>query len=255
MRTISSLMNLKGRTALITGGAGHIGSAIASALSECGANIAIVDVNNAKLPGAQNIVADLCDTNRLQGIPEEVEKKFGSLDIIVHAAALVGTSALEGWSVPVNAQSVETWRKALEVNLTSFFTLTQAAIPALKKSGHGSVITVGSIYGMLGPDWSLYKDTAMANPAAYAASKGGLMQMTRWFATTLAPHIRVNGIIPGGVFRDTKEPFLSRYVSRTPMGRMASEEDFTGAALYLASDMSAYMTGQHLVVDGGWSAW
>ena len=131
-----------------------------------------------------------------------------------------------------------------------------SAAPALKASGHGSIINVASIYGLVGPDWRLYEETTLGNPAAYAASKGGLLQLTRWLATTLAPDIRVNAITPGGVFRDTPEPFLSRYVARTPLapdGR--PNRTSKGAIAYLASDLSAYVTGQNLVVDGGWTAW
>jgi NAD(P)-dependent dehydrogenase (short-subunit alcohol dehydrogenase family) len=157
--------------------------------------------------------------------------------------------------VPFERQLPESWRRALEVNLTAPFVLVQAAAEALAASGHGSVINISSIYGLTGPDWRLYEGTTMGNPAAYAASKGGLIQMTRWLATTMAPKVRVNAIAPGGVFRDTPEPFLTRYISRTPLARMATEEDFKGAVAYLASDLSAYVTGQCLAVDGGWTAW
>jgi len=95
----------------------------------------------------------------------------------------------------------------------------------------------------------------MANPAAYAASKGGLLQLTRWLATTLAPKIRVNAISPGGIARNQPSSFVERYEARTPLGRMATEDDFRGAIAYLASDMSAYVTGQNLRVDGGWGSW
>jgi NAD(P)-dependent dehydrogenase (short-subunit alcohol dehydrogenase family) len=95
----------------------------------------------------------------------------------------------------------------------------------------------------------------MGNPAAYAASKGGLIQLSRWLATTLAPSIRVNCISPGGVLRDQPEIFVKRYEAHTPLGRMATEDDLRGAIAYLATDLSAYCTGHDLVVDGGWSAW
>jgi NAD(P)-dependent dehydrogenase (short-subunit alcohol dehydrogenase family) len=95
----------------------------------------------------------------------------------------------------------------------------------------------------------------MQNPIAYAASKGGLLQMTRWLSTVLAPRIRVNAISPGGIARGQPDLFVERYVARTPLGRMASEEDFKGAIAYLASDLSQWVTGHNLVVDGGWSAW
>jgi NAD(P)-dependent dehydrogenase (short-subunit alcohol dehydrogenase family) len=117
------------------------------------------------------------------------------------------------------------------------------------------VINIGSTYGMVGPDLRLYQDTDMGNPAGYAASKGGIIQITRWLATALAPDVRVNSISPGGVWRDQPENFHKEYISRTPMGRMAVEEDLKGAVAYLASDLSAYVTGHNLVVDGGWTAW
>jgi len=95
----------------------------------------------------------------------------------------------------------------------------------------------------------------MGNPAAYAASKGGLIQLTRWLSTVLAPDIRVNCISPGGVFRNQPEAFVQRYVARTPLARMGAEEDLKGAIAYFASDLSAYVTGENLMVDGGWTAW
>jgi NAD(P)-dependent dehydrogenase (short-subunit alcohol dehydrogenase family) len=125
----------------------------------------------------------------------------------------------------------------------------------MKRSDGASIINVASIYGIVAPDYSLYGGTTMGNPAAYAASKGGLLQLTRWLATTLAPDVRVNAITPGGVFRNQNPDFVKRYEAKTPLGRMARESDFAGAVAYLASDMSGYVTGQNLVVDGGWSVW
>ncbi len=95
----------------------------------------------------------------------------------------------------------------------------------------------------------------MSNPAAYSASKGGLLQLTRWLATTLAPHIRVNAISPGGVFRNQPQQFVERYVAKTPLARMATEADFRGAVVYFATRMSSYVTGHTLNVDGGWGVW
>ena len=148
-----------------------------------------------------------------------------------------------------------TWRRALEVNLTSAFALSQACQFLLEKSTSASIINIGSIYGFLGPDLSLYESTDMNNPAAYAASKGGLLQLTRWMATALAPKIRVNSISPGGISRGQPQAFVDRYVSRTPLKRMGREEDLQGAIIYLATDMSSWVTGQNLIVDGGWSSW
>jgi NAD(P)-dependent dehydrogenase (short-subunit alcohol dehydrogenase family) len=141
------------------------------------------------------------------------------------------------------------------VNLTAPFFLVQACAKALARSGHGSVINIGSTYGIVGPDMRLYQGTTMGNPAAYAATKGGLMQVTRWLATVMAPKVRVNAVSYGGMKRGQPAAFQRRYVARTPLRRMATEEDAKGAVAFLASDMSAYVTGHNLIVDGGWTAW
>jgi len=267
MKNVSELQDLRGRVAVITGGGGHIGSAICHALAEYGARIVIVDSNETlcretcrQLEREYKIetlplALDLTDENALRKIPSLVTQQFSNLDILINCAALVGTSTLKGWGVPFPEQKADTWRLALEVNLTAPFILTQSCAAELAKSGHGSVINIGSIYGINGPDMQLYEGTSMGNPAAYAASKGGLMQLTRYLATVLAPQIRVNAITLGGVFRNQPEPFLSKYISKTPLHRMAVEEDVKGAAVFLASDMSTYVTGQNLVVDGGFTVW
>ncbi|PMS15870.1 short-chain dehydrogenase [Trinickia dabaoshanensis] len=267
MRKIEELMSLAGKTAVVTGGAGHIGAAMAEALAEAKATVVLVDRQAEQLTqraadirartGArvETFELELADETAVRALPERVATLCGGLDVLVNCAAFVGTSQLEGWAVPFEQQKTPAWRAAFEVNVTSVFELVQAALPYLKASGKGSVINVASLYGVVGPDWRLYEGTAMGNPAAYGASKGALIQLTNWLATTLAPAVRVNTISPGGVWRNQPEAFAKRYVERTPLQRMAVEEDFKGAALYLASDLSAYVTGQNLVVDGGWCAW
>jgi len=267
MRRINDLMNLRGRTVLITGGAGHIGRVMADAVAELGASIAVADLNKEKCCSTVERLAaqygtdaaafevDLSDEMSVARLPDQVSVRFGGLDVLINCAAFVGTSELEGWAVPFEEQSADTWRKAMEVNLTSVFTLTQSATPQLKKNRRGCIINVASIYGVYGPDLRLYEDTEMGNPAAYAASKGGLIQFTRWCSTVLAPDIRVNAITPGGVFRGQDERFVNRYIEKTPLKRMASEEDFKGAVCFLASDLSSYVTGQNIMVDGGWGVW
>ncbi len=267
MRTIAELMSLAGRTAVVTGGAGHIGAALAEALAEAGAAIALVDRLGERLEWcAQHLRdrfdvqveifdADLAEEARVRALPAEIQQRCKSLDVLVNCAAFVGTSKLDGWAVRFEQQETAAWRAAFEVNVTAVFELVQAALPFLRASGNGSVINVASLYGVLGPDWRLYEGTPMANPAAYGASKGALLQLTRWLATTLAPDVRVNALSPGGVWRDQPAEFVERYRQRTPLARMATEEDFKGAAVFLASDLSAYVTGQNLMIDGGWGAW
>ena len=267
MKSVKELMSLAGRTVAITGGVGHIGRAMADAVAELGASVAVIDLNlDTCTDTAMQLVekydiesdgfsVDLANEVAVRELPEQIAEQMGGLDILINCAAFVGTSGLEGWVVPFEEQSVNTWRKAMEVNLTSVFTLTQAATPLLKASGHGSIINVSSIYGIYGPDLRLYEGTEMGSPAAYAASKGGLLQFTRWCSTVLAPEIRVNAITPGGVSRNQDERFVERYVDKTPLKRMAMEEDFKGAVCYLASDLSAYVTGQNIIVDGGFGIW
>ncbi len=267
MRSIQELMNLSGKTALITGGAGHIGKAVADALAEAGCSIAIADIDARSAEEVAMALkekfqiktagydVDLAEESQVRELPEKAVTDFGSLDILVNCAAFVGTSDLEGWVTPFKEQRTEAWRAAFEVNLTACFALIQSATPFLERTGHGSIINIASMYGCTGPDWRLYDDTQMGNPAAYAASKGGLIQLTTWLATTLAPNIRVNAISPGGIWRNQPQRFVERYEKKTPLGRMGIEEDMKGAALYFASDLSAYVTGQNLLVDGGWTAW
>lgn len=264
MRTLKELMDLTGRVALVTGADGHIGRALCEGLLEQGAKVLFLDreeslegIELRKKAPAQTAFfkVDLEQEATYAGIEVEIERDLGRLDILVHCAAFVGTSQLTGWNAPFMEQSGQTWRRAVEVNMTAPFLLTQRMAPLLKQSGHGSVIFISSIYGVCGPDLGLYDGTDMNNPAAYAASKGGLLQLMRWASTVLAPSVRVNAITPGGVSRGQPTVFRDRYERRTPLGRMAVEEDFKGAVAYLASDLSAYVTGQNLMVDGGWSAW
>jgi NAD(P)-dependent dehydrogenase (short-subunit alcohol dehydrogenase family) len=260
----NDLFDLTGRVAVITGGAGHLGRAMAGAFADHGATVALVDsaadaLESAAgaLPRGQSAmyVCNLQHDEARSTLAERIKADLGHADVLVNNAAFVGDSQLTGWVVPFAQQTIDTWRQAIEVNLTAPFHLSQLFHPMLAASGHGSIINISSIYGLLGPDMSLYDGTSMGNPAAYAASKGGLIQLTRWLATTLAPGVRVNCITPGGVERGQPEAFSQRYVARTPLKRMARENDFTGAATFLASDASAYMTGQNLIIDGGWSAW
>ncbi len=267
MRRLSELMSLSGRVALITGGAGHLGRAFAGALLELGARVVLADMDADGCAGAArdlrdryhseviDMPLDLGVDEQIDQCVENIRRRLGRLDILINNAAFVGDSDLKGWTVPFAEQLPDTWRRALDVNLTSAFVLIQRAAPLLKTEGRGSIINIGSTYGVCGPDMRLYTDTEMGNPAAYAASKGGLIQLTRWLATVLAPEIRVNAVSPGGVWRRQPEQFVEKYVARTPLQRMAREEDLIGIIAYLASDLSAYVTGQNILVDGGWSVW
>lgn len=251
-RSLRELGDMRGRRALVAGGSGHIGRAAVEALEESGAEVLTVDIVDG---GERTIRCDLRDEASVTAAVREAVDRLGGLDVLVHCAALVGASDLPGWAAPFEEQTVEAWDEALRVNVTSAFVLVREASAALAASGRGSVILFGSIYGSVGPDDSLYEGTAMANPLAYGVSKGGLVQLMRYLATTLAPTVRVNAISPGGITRGQAAAFTERYEARTPLRRMGTEEDVKGAVAFLASDLSAYVTGHNLVVDGGWTAW
>lgn len=267
MKSIEQLISLKGRVAVITGGAGHLGSVMAQTLAELGCSICIVDhafsnmselctaLRSKNQIEARGIVVNLeKEQERIELVPKVLEY-YDRVDILVNNAAFVGDSTLQGWGVKFEHQKIEAWRRALEVNLIAAFHLSQLFMPLLRIGRKGSIINIGSIYGVVGPDERIYEGTSMANPAAYAASKGGLIQLTRWLSTTLAPDIRVNSISPGGIARGQAEIFTKRYIDRTPLRRMGTEEDLKGAVAFFASDLSAWITGENLMVDGGFTAW
>lgn len=260
-------MDMTGSRALITGAAGQLGRTMADSLAEFGVELLLLDRDESELKKVSDDLADrwgtsvqtiFCDLElpvERASVINSLLKEGKPLNVLINNAAFVGTSDLNGWAVPFEQQGLNAWGRALEVNLTSAFDLCQGLVPLLKSSGSGSIVNIASIYGEFGPDWSLYEGTAMSNPAAYAASKGGLLQLTRWLSTTLAPQIRVNSISPGGIARGQPSVFVERYEASTPMRRMAREDDIRGAVVYLSSKMSSYVTGQNLRVDGGWGAW
>jgi NAD(P)-dependent dehydrogenase (short-subunit alcohol dehydrogenase family) len=257
--------DLEGKNVLITGGDGFLGRALCTEFARQGANLIIMDkvaVDQAFLDVLRSqgveiefIQVDFESQDSRTDAISKMDSKYLKLDVLINNAAFVGTTAALGWAVPFAEQSIETWRKAIEVNLTTPFHLVQGLFKLLEKSDNPVVVNLGSIYGSLGPDWEMYAGTSMGNPAAYAASKGGLIQLTRWLATTLGPKVRVNCVSPGGISRNQDEKFVKKYVTRTPLSRMAVEDDVVNAILFLSTSSANYITGQNLEVDGGWSAW
>lgn len=267
MFNLTEMTSMYGRTSVITGGSGHIASFFADCLAGLGSNLILLDQDLMKLSKlkvqlentykvrVQVYEVDLEHEDQRSRVIKDICKDNSTLDVLVNAAALVATSDLKGWTSDWRSQTLESWKRGLEVNLTSVFHLTNGLTEMLMKSEHASIINIGSLYGFLGPQWDIYEGTSMGNSASYSASKGGVIQFSRWLATTLSPAIRVNSISPGGIFRDQDPKFVSKFVERTPLGRMGTEEDLVGACIYLATDLSKYVTGQNLIVDGGWSAW
>jgi len=264
MNGLRDLLDLSERTSLVTGASGNLGIAICHTLAELGSSLIIVDKDPAEVSElasslskkwkvkTEGIACDLELPHERLNLVNKVLTNYKSLNCLVNNAAFVGTDKIDGWNINFENQSSTTFGRALEVNLIAAFDLSKSFAKILNKSEGGVIINIASIYGISAPDWELYKGTDMSNPAAYGASKAGLIQLTKWLASTMAPNIRVNSISPGGIFRDQPKEFIERYVSKTPLKRMATEGDIQGAIAYLASDMSKYVTGQNLVIDGGW---
>ena len=177
---------------------------------------------------------------------KEIIDRAGRCDILVNNAV---------WRPPAEMPLFEAFAKSMEINATGIVMMTEIFGGHMGEHGGGSIINIGSIYGMVGPDFTLYGGTAMRAPVDYFFAKGGMLQLTRHSAATLGPSgVRVNCISPGGFFDNQPEAFLQRYCPRTFVGRMANQSDLKGVIVLLASDASAYITGANIPVDGGLTA-
>ena len=263
--TQSIYKDLNGKTALITGGLGYLGRELCTEYAKQGTNLVVLDKENEDNDFSSELQrygitvdfrqVDFESQESRTVVIEKISNKYSCLDILINNAAYVGSTKVSGWAVPFKDQSISTWNRALEVNLTTPFHLVQGFEKLLRNSNAPAIVNIGSIYGSHGPDWELYKGTEMGNPAGYAASKGGLVQLTRWLATTLSPTIRVNCVSPGGIGRNQESDFVEKYENRTPLKRMATEKEIVSTVVFLSSSSASYITGQNIHVDGGWTAW
>ncbi len=254
---------IKKKYTLITGSTGYLGRTISENLSKSKINLIITDINKNNLiklkeklkkKYSNDVKTIVCDLEKLKSrdtLINFVKKNKYNVDCLINNAAFVGTSKLKGWNEKFDKQSLETWNRCIEVNLNSVFHLCKELSPILKKQKNANIVNIASMYGFLAPDLNLYSNTNINNPAAYSTSKAGIIYLTKWLASTLAPNIRVNSISPGGIFRDQDKRFIKKYINSTPLKRMAKEEDFIGIIRFLSSEMSSYITGQNIIVDGG----
>ena len=265
-KIMTKTINLTNKHSIITGASGYLGSSVAIKLAIHGSHLILIDINYGQLNKLSKkikklnkkikidiITADLSNELERKDLIKYIKVNYNKIDIMVNAIGMVGTDLSDGWNVEYDKQSLESWNKCIEVNLTSVFFLIQGMYKLMRKTKNASIVNISSIYGVIAPDWNMYEGTGIYNPAAYSASKAGMVNMSTWLASTLSPYIRVNCISPGGVLRDQKKIFIKKYSEKTLLKRMANESDISDPVLFLASDMSSYITGHNLIVDGGFT--
>ena len=260
---IKSKLDLTNENILITGAFGNLGRQIIETFSEFGGNIIALDlIDSLDNEFIENLKEkygidfyfypiDLSNKEDLIKTCNFINEKHNSIKCLVNNAGVLTHSFDKGWNCEFEEQDISLWEKVFSVNSSAPFILSQKLKPLLEKA-NGSIINISSIYGVVAPEISIYKNTEIENPAGYALSKAALNQMTKWLACYLAPHIRVNSIILGGVKRNQSELFIKKYSDNVPLKRMANPEDIKGAIIFLGTDLSAYTTGSFIYVDGGW---
>jgi NAD(P)-dependent dehydrogenase (short-subunit alcohol dehydrogenase family) len=268
-----SLFRLDGRTALVTGATGILGRRICHALAESGANLVAFDILGDQAValasdlaaehgvGALGLEVDVSDPQSIaKGLSQAVDR-FKHIHVL-HNNAASKSSDLNEFFAPFEEYSLDQWREVMSVNIDGMFLMAQAVGKHMVQAGlKGSIIQTSSIYGVVGPDQRIYEGShylgrQINTPAVYSASKAAVIGLTRYLATYWgSAGIRVNALTPGGVESGQNDVFSQRYSARVPLGRMARDDEMTGALIFLASDASSYMTGQNLIVDGGLTAW
>jgi len=256
--TYKNLFSCENKVAVITGGAGLLGSEMVKALNEFGAQVYIADADKtksleiAKGTGIRYVPMDIASETSIQGAFDRIISESGRIDCLVNSAY----PRTKDWGEKVERVAFSSWKQNVDSHLGGYFICCRKAAEQMKQQGGGTIINLASIYGVVAPDFSLYEGTEMTMPVAYSAIKGGIIALTKYIATYYAQYqVRANVISPGGIFDNQQQAFVEKYSEKTPLGRMGTPFDVAGAVVFLASDASSYITGQNLIIDGGWTAW
>ena len=260
------LFDLSGKVVIITGAAGNLGSQYAEGLSQVGANVVLGDLDyleckqiSLKLKKKYDVdplslKLDLTKKLSISNLVTKTIKKYSKIDVLINNAAYQGNNKIRKTSF--EELSLRDWNKAISVNLTGIFLICQQVGKIMKKQRTGNIINISSIYGLVAPDQRIYGNSGQNAGSFYSATKSAVINLTRYLASYWAnTGIRVNTLSPGGVKRNQTKSFIKNYSKKTMLGRMAKQDEYLGAMIFLASDASSYMTGSNLIIDGGWTAW
>jgi NAD(P)-dependent dehydrogenase (short-subunit alcohol dehydrogenase family) len=260
-----SLFDLSDRLAIVTGGSGQLGTALSNALAARGMRVAILDSAPSQTADAGSIEfvrTDVCDRPAVEAALLSIAAEWGPPHLLVNAAGIDAPPDAPAEEVgPFEDVPREAIDRVMDVNVGGVVTCCQVIGGAMARAGHGSIVNVSSVYGMLSPDQRLYEFRREAGepfvkPVAYSVSKSALLNLTRYLATYWARQgVRVNTLTLAGIANDQPAAFVEAYTARMPIGRMMDVSEAVGAVIFLAADASSYVTGSNLVVDGGWTAW
>lgn len=243
-------MNLKGKIIIVTGGSGLLGQTFIYKLSNSGAIAINADIEFTNINNENQIKCDITNTESTDNLIKTVLDKYGRIDGIVNNAY----PRTDDWGISFDLVSEDSWKKNIDMQLNSYVFFTRKVLKIMVKQNYGSIVNIASIYGIVGPDFTVYENTNLTNAAEYAAIKGGIINISRYLASMFGKYnIRVNCISPGGIFNNQNPIFVSQYESKVPMKRMGKPEDIAPAVAFLLSDESEYLTGQNIIIDGGWT--
>ncbi len=244
------MIHLKNKVIVVVGGSGMLGKEFVKQINENHGIAINADINEKSDLDKHTFECNITDETSIAHLIESVIKKFGRIDGWINTAY----PRTPDWGTKIDAISFDSWRKNVDMHLNGYFIASKLAIDAMLPNKKGSLINISSIYGIVGPDFTIYEDTEMTMPAAYSAIKGGLINLGQYLASYYGKSgIRVNTISPGGIFDNQPESFLNNYNKKVPLKRMGTPQDIAPAAVYLLSDASSYITGHNLIIDGGWT--